>query len=140
LYQLITLICTEYRTTIGSPIQMRGRICTGRDTRYKCEHLYRVVRFLGTNVLPHTYLYPLLSFLFLLLSFCLFYSSIFLLLPGMPHLYRVGIRPVTNVATFVPGLARTQYKCGHTGSLGGLFSPPGTNALICTGGKNTRYK
>jgi hypothetical protein len=32
----------------------------------------------------------------------------------MTQLYRVGIRPGTNVATFIPGHETSTYKCSHT--------------------------
>lgn len=42
----------------------------------------------------------------------------------MAHLYRVEIRPGTNVPAFVPVLAPTRYKCGLTRHVGGLPSHP----------------
>jgi hypothetical protein len=55
------------------------------------------------------------------------------------HLYQGVAWPGTNEGTFVPVLALTRYKCGLTGRLGVLSSTRGTN-VICTGGKNARYK
>jgi hypothetical protein len=86
LYRSVTLICTEYWTGTGSPVQMMGSICTGRDTWYKCLTFvlggvparYKCPfppptwgggAFVPVKVLPDTNILFLFSFIFL-------YSSI----------------------------------------------------------------
>jgi hypothetical protein len=85
-------------------------------------------------------------------------------------LYRGVVRPGTNDSTFIPGSGSARYKCetntfvpsGATtrykseafvlvgrrmprhapvrGHLYRAMAPTSTNVLICTNGKNTRYK